>query len=62
MGPESNDFYYALVFENLVDQTVPYVKTARVSTRKIPNQLFVRRRILEWIGSKELQEFLSFVP
>ena len=59
MGPESNDFCYVVVFEDLVHQSVPYVKAARVSAGKIPNQLFVRRRTLEWIGSKDLQERLA---
>src|SRR5688572_13407524 len=49
MGPESNNFYYALVFEDLIHQSVPYVKAARVSAGKISNQLFVRRGF--WNGS-----------
>jgi len=59
MRPHPDDFHGALIFENLVNETVLYVYPARIRTVQITYQLLERRWVLKRIGSQYLEQPLD---
>ena len=53
--PQSQNFHHPLRFEHLINQPMLNGDPSRVGTRKVPNELFVRRRILERVLLQNIQ-------
>ncbi len=56
MCPHPQYFYCPFGFVNLVDQTVFNINAPRVSAGKVSHKPFVRRRVFEGVGAKNIKE------
>jgi hypothetical protein len=59
MRPHSDHFDSPLILENLVDETVLNVDSARICTVQITDKFFKRRRIPKRIAFQNLEQLLD---
>ena len=60
MRPHPNDFHNTSIFEDLINEAMLNVDTARIRTGQITNELLISRRTLERVDFKNFEQFFGF--
>ena len=62
MGPHAEDLHHPLLFQNLIYQAVLNVDPARVGACQITHELFIGRRVYEWISGQNSEKVFGLRP